>query len=45
MIECEATTGELDPTLSMLDLVGELGAPVPTPRTTSREASLSESAD
>lgn len=26
LIECEATTDELDPTLSMLDLVGELGA-------------------
>jgi ubiquinone biosynthesis protein len=33
MIECEATTNELDPTLSMLDLVGELGSFVPPPRT------------
>jgi ubiquinone biosynthesis protein len=31
MIECEATTDELDPTLSMLNLVGELGAFVPAP--------------
>ena len=33
MIECEATTNELDPTLSMLDLVGELGTFVPAPPT------------
>jgi ubiquinone biosynthesis protein len=33
MIECEATTNELDPTLSMLDLVGELGTFVAAPRT------------
>jgi ubiquinone biosynthesis protein len=33
MIECEATTNELDPTLSMLDLVGQLGAFVPAPET------------
>ena len=45
MIECEATTYELDPTLSMLNLVGELGAFVPTPPTTSHEASLSGSSD
>jgi ubiquinone biosynthesis protein len=31
MIECEATTNELDPTLSMLNLVGELGAFVQPP--------------
>jgi ubiquinone biosynthesis protein len=31
MIECEATTDELDPTLSILDLVGELGTVVPAP--------------
>jgi ubiquinone biosynthesis protein len=31
MIECEATTDELDPTLSMLDVVGELGTFVPAP--------------
>jgi ubiquinone biosynthesis protein len=29
MIECEATTNGLDPTLSMLDLVGELGTFIP----------------
>ncbi|HUC36940.1 MAG TPA: AarF/UbiB family protein [Acidimicrobiales bacterium] len=45
MIECEATTNELDPTLSMLDLVSELGTFAPTPRTTSRETSLSESSN
>ncbi len=32
MIECEATTNELDPTLSMLNLVGEFGAYVPGSR-------------
>lgn len=31
MIECEATTYELDPRMSMLSLVGELGPIVPTP--------------
>jgi predicted unusual protein kinase regulating ubiquinone biosynthesis (AarF/ABC1/UbiB family) len=31
MIECEATTGELDPTLSMLNLVGELASFAPAP--------------
>ncbi len=31
VVECEATTEELDPTLSMLNLVGELGAFVPAP--------------
>ena len=38
MIECEATTGELDPTLSMLNLVGELASFAPTPGPTAREA-------
>lgn len=33
MIECEATTNELDPTLSLLDLVGELGTFVQPPGT------------
>jgi ubiquinone biosynthesis protein len=45
MIECEATTDELDPTLSMLSLVGELGTYVPAPRTKSHEATLGESSD
>ena len=45
VIECEATTNELDPTMSMLSLVGELGTFAPTPRTTSVESSLSESSD
>ncbi len=31
VIECEATTEQLDPTLSMLDLVGELGTSHPRP--------------
>jgi ubiquinone biosynthesis protein len=35
MIECEATTTELDPTMSILSLVGELGAFVPMPGATS----------
>jgi ubiquinone biosynthesis protein len=33
VIECEATTYELDPTLSLLNLVGELGAFVQAPGT------------
>ncbi len=33
VIECEATTEELDPTLSMLNLVGELGTFVQASRT------------
>jgi ubiquinone biosynthesis protein len=41
MIECEATTNELDPTLSMLNLVGELGAYMPAPT----ESPLSTSSD
>ncbi len=45
LIECEATTKELDPTMSMLSLVGELGTFAPTPRTTSRETPDSESPD
>jgi predicted unusual protein kinase regulating ubiquinone biosynthesis (AarF/ABC1/UbiB family) len=45
IIECEATTNELDPTMSMLTLVGELGALVPTSGTASGETSLSESSD
>jgi ubiquinone biosynthesis protein len=45
MIECEATTNELDPTMSMLNLVGELGAFAPTPGTTSGETCVSESSD
>jgi hypothetical protein len=45
MIECEATTGELDPTLSMLNLVGELASFAPTPGPTAREATLGESSD
>jgi ubiquinone biosynthesis protein len=32
MIECEGTTNELDPTMSMLDLVGSLGSLAEVPR-------------
>ena len=35
LIECEATTNELDPTMSMLNLLGELGTFRLSPRTTS----------
>jgi hypothetical protein len=45
MIECEATTDELDPTSSMLSLVSELGTYEPAPRSTSPEAPLGESSD
>ena len=34
LIECEATTNELDPTMSMLSLVGELGTFAPSPGAT-----------
>lgn len=33
MIECEATTNELDPALSMINVVGELGTFLPAQRT------------
>jgi ubiquinone biosynthesis protein len=45
MVECEATTNELDPTMSMLNLVGELGAFAPTPGTTSSGTFSSKSSD
>jgi ubiquinone biosynthesis protein len=45
MIECEATTDELDPTLSMLNLVGELSSLAPAPGPTPQEATLGESSD
>jgi ubiquinone biosynthesis protein len=38
MIECEATTDELDPTLSMLNLVGELASFAPAPGPTTDDA-------
>jgi ubiquinone biosynthesis protein len=44
LIVCEATTNELDPTMSMLNLVGELGAFL-TPEATSRDTSFSESSE
>jgi ubiquinone biosynthesis protein len=42
LIECEATTDELDPTLSMLQLVGQLGALVPPSHAETDEATLRE---
>ncbi|MGO9836343.1 MAG: ABC1 kinase family protein, partial [Polyangiaceae bacterium] len=45
MIECEATTYELDPTMSMLNLVGELGAIAPPPATNSPTTESSDSSD
>jgi ubiquinone biosynthesis protein len=45
MIECEATTNELDPSLSMLNLVGELASLALTPSPTAHEANLDESSD
>jgi ubiquinone biosynthesis protein len=45
MIECEATTDELDPTLSMFNLVGELASFPPAPGPTAHEATLGESSD
>jgi ubiquinone biosynthesis protein len=45
LIECEATTNELDPTMSMLSLVGELGTFAPVPRATSPDTSSGESQD
>jgi ubiquinone biosynthesis protein len=45
LIECEATTRELDPTMSMLRLVGELGPLAPMPPTTSGETLASEPSD
>ncbi len=37
LIECESTTNELDSTMSMINLVGELGSLAPAPGTTSGE--------
>ena len=45
MMECEATTNELDPAMSMLNLVGQLGAFEPTPGTTSGKTSSSDSSE
>ena len=46
LIECESTTNELDPSMSMLDLVGGLGAFAPTtPEAPSRKTSPDESPD
>ncbi len=45
MIECEATTDGLDPTLSMLNLVGALAFLPSTPGPTAPETNLGESSD
>jgi ubiquinone biosynthesis protein len=42
LIECEATTRELDPTMSMLVLLGELGTFAALPNTPAGEASPNE---
>jgi ubiquinone biosynthesis protein len=39
MIECESTTNELDPTMSMLDLLGDVGSLAQAPQPTSFETS------
>jgi ubiquinone biosynthesis protein len=44
LIECEATTKELDPTISMVNLVGELGALIPNHGTASTKTRFSEPA-
>ena len=45
LIECESTTNELDPTMSMLNLVGELSALAPTPGVTSPQTSFDQSSE
>jgi ubiquinone biosynthesis protein len=45
MIECEATTDELDSTMSMLELVGEFGFFAPPAQTMSTRTSSDESSD
>jgi ubiquinone biosynthesis protein len=45
LIECEGTTNELDPTMSMLDLVGDLSSLTEEPRKTSPETSLPDQSD
>ena len=45
LIECESTTNELDPTMSMLNLVGELSALAPTPGATSPQTSFDQSSE
>jgi ubiquinone biosynthesis protein len=45
MIECEATTNELDPTMSLLDLVSELGMFAQSPPTTPDETSSGASSN
>ncbi len=45
MIECEGTTYELDPTMSMLNLVGDLGSSAQAPPETSPETSLRDQSD
>ncbi len=45
LIECEATTYELDPTMSMLSLVSELGSFGPPPGTNSSKTSSGDLSD
>ena len=45
IIECEGTTNELDPTMSMLDLVRDIGSFAQAPRKTSPETSLRDQSD
>ena len=45
LIECEATTNELDPTMSMLNLVGELGTFAPSPEATPGTTSFGNPSD
>jgi ubiquinone biosynthesis protein len=45
MIECEGTITELDPSMSMLDLIGDLGSSAQTPRETPLETSVRDQSD
>jgi predicted unusual protein kinase regulating ubiquinone biosynthesis (AarF/ABC1/UbiB family) len=45
MIECEATTDELDPSLSILSLVGELASFAPNPGPMAHETNIGEASD
>jgi ubiquinone biosynthesis protein len=45
MIECEGTINELDPSMSMLDLIGDLGSSAQTPRETPLATSVRDQSD